>query len=101
MSQAGEAHLERLPIFVITPFITLSPFSPHPLMASDLVTSIEVPALDPAAADVFFRVNNRTGNIRPVYIDDLLSRLDKLPLLLLWGDSDPWVVPARVSPYRG
>jgi hypothetical protein len=33
----------------------------------------------------------------PVYVDDLLEAINGMPLLLLWGDSDPWMVPDRVS----
>ena len=65
----------------------------------DLVSSIEVPAQDPEAFNVFFRVNNRTGETEPTYVDDLLAPLAarSAPLLLLWGQADPWVVPARAN----
>ena len=29
-------------------------------------------------------------------VNTLLTKL-KAPLLLLWGDKDPWIVPSRVS----
>ncbi len=43
---------------------------------------------------MFFLVSHNTAP--PVYVNDLLARL-RVPLLLLWGDRDPWVTPARVS----
>lgn len=43
---------------------------------------------------MFFLVSHNTAP--PVYVNDLLARL-QVPLLLLWGDRDPWVTPARVS----
>jgi hypothetical protein len=63
----------------------------------DLVTSILVPADDPNAGDVFFRLSDMQGP--PSYVDDLLRDFSA-PVLLLWGDKDPWVVPARVSERR-
>lgn len=64
-----------------------------------LVSSIQVPAQDPKAFDVFFRINNRTRETDPAYVDDLLAPLAarSAPLLLLWGKADPWVVPARAN----
>ncbi|GAX81269.1 hypothetical protein CEUSTIGMA_g8701.t1 [Chlamydomonas eustigma] len=59
----------------------------------ELVQSIVVPAMDPAASEVFFRVSDMRGE--PVYVDDLLAAIQGMPLLLLWGDSDPWMVPDR------
>lgn len=58
----------------------------------DLVDSIQFPAQDPNAAEVFYRVIEKNGNGPPVFIDDLLSTL-KVPLLLLWGVQDPWIRP--------
>ncbi|KAG1657437.1 hypothetical protein FOA52_011717 [Chlamydomonas sp. UWO 241] len=65
---------------------------------ADLVTSIQVPATDPAAADVFFRVNNQQG--KPKYVDDMLEGFT-MPLLLLYGELDPWVVPQRGRKVKG
>ncbi|MEW5306452.1 MAG: hypothetical protein WDW36_008915 [Sanguina aurantia] len=59
---------------------------------ADLVASIVNPALDPQASEVFFLVNNSTKP--PVTVNTLLSKL-RVPLLLLWGDLDPWIVPER------
>ncbi|KAG2494148.1 hypothetical protein HYH03_007784 [Edaphochlamys debaryana] len=67
----------------------------HTSIDDDLVTSIQAPAQDPAASDVFFLVSHSTRG-PPRYVDSLLGRL-KVPLLLLWGDKDPWITPARAQ----
>ncbi|GLI59726.1 hypothetical protein VaNZ11_001672 [Volvox africanus] len=67
----------------------------HSSIDDDLVTSIEAPAQDPAASEVFFLVSHSTKG-PPRYVDELLERL-KVPLLLLWGDKDPWITPARAA----
>ena len=36
------------------------------------------------------RIVSRNGNGPPIYIDDLLATT-KVPLLLLWGEKDPWI----------
>jgi pimeloyl-ACP methyl ester carboxylesterase len=59
---------------------------------AELVDSIQYPAQNPNAPEVFFRVISRNGNGPPVFIDDLLMTL-RVPLLLLWGDKDPWIRP--------
>lgn len=57
----------------------------------ELVESIRLPSLDPNAAEVFYRVITKNGNGPPsVYIDDLLDNLE-CPLLLCWGEYDPWI----------
>jgi pimeloyl-ACP methyl ester carboxylesterase len=58
----------------------------------ELVKSIQFPAQDPNAAEVFYRVIAKNGNGPPKFVDELLSDL-KVPLLLLWGESDPWIRP--------
>jgi pimeloyl-ACP methyl ester carboxylesterase len=74
-------------------------YSTKDQLDADLVDSIEVPAQDPDAFNVFFRVNNRSEETVPMYVDDLLEPLAarSAPLLLLWGAADPWVVPARAN----
>ncbi|KXZ44939.1 hypothetical protein GPECTOR_60g716 [Gonium pectorale] len=67
----------------------------HSSVDDDLVTSIENPAKDPAASDVFFLVSHSTRG-PPRYVDGLLAKL-RVPLLLLWGDKDPWITPARAA----
>ena len=60
---------------------------------AELVESIRVPSLDPNAAEVFYRVITKNGSGPSVYVDDLLAKLDDKPLLLAWGESDPWIRP--------
>jgi pimeloyl-ACP methyl ester carboxylesterase len=57
---------------------------------AELVESIRYPSLDKNAAEVFYRVITKNGSGPAVYIDDLLEKLDA-PLLLCWGEHDPWV----------
>ena len=54
--------------------------------------SIQYPAQNPNAPEVFYRVIAKNGNGPPVFMDDLLKTL-KVPLLLLWGEKDPWIRP--------
>jgi len=61
----------------------------------DLVDSIQLPSLHPNAAEVFYRVITKTGSA-PLYFDDLLVKL-KCPLLLCWGEKDPWILPAAAD----
>jgi pimeloyl-ACP methyl ester carboxylesterase len=57
----------------------------------ELVESIRFPSLDPNAAEVFYRVITKNGRGPPsVYVDDLLEKLE-CPLLLCWGEYDPWI----------
>ena len=60
------------------------------MIDSELVDSIQYPAQDPNAAEVFYRVIKRNGNGPMTFVDDLLDHL-KMPLLLLWGEKDPWI----------
>lgn len=70
---------------------------PSDTIDDDLVDSIVVPATDPAAAEVFYRINSSKAPSKTV--NQLLKQMrgSKLPLLLLWGDLDPWITPKRVS----
>jgi hypothetical protein len=63
----------------------------------DLVDSIVGPASDPSAAEVFYRINS--SKQPSTSVNQLLKQMRsyKLPLLLLWGDLDPWITPRRVS----
>ena len=54
--------------------------------------SIQYPSQNPNAPEVFYRVIAKNGNGPPVFMDDLLKTL-KVPLLLLWGEKDPWIRP--------
>ena len=62
----------------------------------ELVESIRYPAQGSTAAEVFYRVIKKNGNGPPVYVDDLLETLT-VPLLLLWGEQDPWIRPAAAD----
>ncbi|GFH07926.1 predicted protein [Haematococcus lacustris] len=64
------------------------------MVDDELVDSIVQPALDPLAAEVFFRINHRTAP--PVTLNRLLTRL-QAPLLLLWGMRDPWITPSKAE----
>ncbi|XP_057530209.1 pheophytinase, chloroplastic isoform X1 [Amaranthus tricolor] len=60
-----------------------------------LVESITQPATDPKASEVYYRLMSRfMSNQRKYTLDSLLSQLS-CPLLLLWGDLDPWVGPTK------
>lgn len=58
----------------------------------ELVESIQYPAQHPNAPEVFYRVVSENGNGPEVFVDDLLADVS-VPLLLLWGDKDPWIRP--------
>eukprot|EP00904_Undaria_pinnatifida_P005704 jgi/Undpi1/2263/HiC_scaffold_13.g05649.m1 len=69
---------------------------PDPRNVDDeLVESIRIPSLDPNAPEVFQRVILRTGG-PGITVDDLLDGF-KSPMLLLWGELDPWIRPAAAD----
>ncbi|XP_073311328.1 uncharacterized protein [Primulina huaijiensis] len=60
-----------------------------------LINSIMRPADDPNAGEVYYRLMTRfMSNQRKYTLDNVLSQLS-CPLLLVWGDLDPWVGPAK------
>ncbi|MQL88738.1 hypothetical protein Taro_021305 [Colocasia esculenta] len=60
-----------------------------------LLESIIKPAEDPNAGEVYYRLMSRFILNQSNYtLDYVLSRL-ACPLLLLWGDLDPWVGPTK------
>ena len=61
----------------------------------DLVRSIEAPAEDPVALEVYYRLIQGTLS-KSVTIDELLNLID-IPLLLLWGMKDPWMTPQKAE----
>ncbi|KAK1280951.1 hypothetical protein QJS04_geneDACA023181 [Acorus gramineus] len=62
-----------------------------------LVESITKPAGDPNAGEVYYRLMTRFMMNQTKYtLDSVLSKLS-CPLLLLWGDRDPWVGPAKAN----
>lgn len=67
---------------------------------AELVESIRFPAdTSPNCAEVFFRVITKNGSGPAAFIDDLLPKLTaaKIPLSLVWGESDPWIRPAAAD----
>ncbi|XP_022981525.1 pheophytinase, chloroplastic-like [Cucurbita maxima] len=62
-----------------------------------LVESISRPAADPNAGEVYYRLMTRFMFNQSKYtLNSVLSEL-RCPLLLLWGDLDPWVGPAKAN----
>lgn len=61
---------------------------------ASLVRSIADPAQDPNAPEVFFRVITKTSS--RTTMNQLLRKLDR-PLLLLWGQYDPWIKPSKAD----
>lgn len=62
----------------------------------ELVRSIQVPSFDPNAPEVFYRVITKTASGRGVTVDDCLEALE-CPLLLCWGEQDPWIRSAAAD----
>lgn len=62
-----------------------------------LVESITRPAQDPNAGEVYYRLMTRFMMNQSKYtLNAVLSELS-CPLLLLWGDLDPWVGPGKAN----
>ncbi|CAN8328066.1 unnamed protein product [Cochlearia groenlandica] len=62
-----------------------------------LVESISKPATDPNAGEVYYRLMTRFITNQSRYtLDSVLSKMT-CPLLLVWGDLDPWVGPAKAE----
>jgi pimeloyl-ACP methyl ester carboxylesterase len=57
----------------------------------ELVQSIQTPSLHPNAAEVFYRVIAKNGRGPQACVDDLLEKTS-CPILLCWGEKDPWIV---------
>jgi len=75
------------------------PVNPN-VVDAELVKSIQYPSLDDNAAEVFYRVITKNGSGPSIiYIDDLLKQLEKngTPLLLCWGEKDPWIRSAAAD----
>ncbi|MGB8698028.1 MAG: alpha/beta fold hydrolase [Thermosynechococcaceae cyanobacterium] len=58
-----------------------------------LVEEIYRPAFDEGALDVFAAVFKTPPGRK---LDELLQKLDR-PLLLVWGEADPWMTPAKAQ----
>jgi len=62
-----------------------------------LISSITAPTADPNAGEVYYRLMSRfMANQSRYTLDKLLGKLT-CPLLLLWGDLDPWVGPSKAA----
>ncbi|CAM9670489.1 unnamed protein product [Chrysoparadoxa australica] len=66
----------------------------------ELVESIRAPAQDPNAPEVFYRVVSRNGSGPKTTVNTLLKDFES-PLLLLWGEKDPWIGPNTASSIMG
>lgn len=70
-------HLPALPAVPATVQVYVAPGH----VDDDLVRSISLPAQDPNAPEVFYRVITAQGEA----MNRLLDKLDDMPLFLLWG----------------
>ena len=61
----------------------------------ELVQSIAFPAKDKSAAEVFYRVITANGTPVNQLLQELKSH--RTPMLLLWGDYDPWIRPSSAD----
>lgn len=65
-------------------------------VTDQLIDILYAPSEDPGAVDVFIKVFLGDGGVRP---EKLMEKID-LPLLVLWGDKDPWTpVNGRLAKY--
>ncbi|XP_051148890.1 pheophytinase, chloroplastic [Andrographis paniculata] len=60
-----------------------------------LINSITKPANDPNAGEVYYRLMTRFMLRQNKYTLDSVLRQVRCPLLLIWGELDPWVGPAK------
>ena len=64
---------------------------------TELVESIQTPALEDTAAEVFYRLFTANGRSGPqAYVDDIIKELD-CPTLLCWGERDPCIKPTTAN----
>ena len=61
----------------------------------DLVRSIELAAEDPGAIGTFYQLSLAVGRTK-VAAGELLDNY-KGPLMLLWGETDPWMTPTKAE----
>ena len=71
--------------------LTLYPTHPE-RVDDDLIESIRIPAEEPIAGEVFYKIIKGCVASPIVYMDDLLAELD-IPFLVLNGNRDPWIQP--------
>jgi len=62
---------------------------------ADLVRSIELAAEDPGAIDTFYQLSLAGGRTKTT-AGDLLEKYQG-PLMLLWGEKDPWMTPTKAE----
>ncbi len=67
----------------------------HETIDDELVDSILRPADDPRASEVFYRVITSRGTPVNLLLDEM-AKAD-IPVFLLWGQGDPWCVPANAD----
>ena len=65
----------------------------------DLVRSIELAAEDPGAIGTFYQLSLAGGRTKRA-AGDLLEKYEG-PLMLLWGERDPWMTPSKASRRSG
>ena len=61
----------------------------------ELVRSIALAAEDPGAIGTFYQLSLAGGRTR-VTAGELLENFNG-PLMLLWGEKDPWMTPSKAS----
>jgi len=61
----------------------------------DLVRSIQEPAEDPVASEVYYRLVQSALSKRTT-LDSLLQVINA-PMLLVWGMKDPWITPSKAE----
>lgn len=66
----------------------------------DLERSILLPSEDPNAFDAFYTTVSGSVTDNRVSLDVILGDL-KVPMLLLWGEKDPWILPSKADKMMG
>ncbi len=66
-------------------------------ITTELVDLLYQPSCDPGAQKVFAAIIGAPPGPRP---EELLARLSGQPLLILWGEADPWTPIAAADTYR-
>lgn len=71
-------------------------YANHEAITDELVEMLHQPACDPNAQQVFASILNAPAGPRP---SELLPHIEK-PLLVLWGEDDPWAPLPTAEVYR-
>lgn len=81
-------------IFISTKFrigaILRTVYVDHSKVDAQLVESIYRPACEPDALEAFFLISGSGGRSKRT-LNELLRGCQPLPMLLLWGNQDPWM----------